>query len=286
VVGFFNQFTHEIQLTQRSSTPNFSNRKNIPSTSERQMPSVKDFQKKKKAAGTDKSGSRSSVSEREVFSVESSADSDTNVRQKRRRPGRDQEGVAMEKSSSSAENLRSEGGVKASVDPVQTEFSGIWEGGIEEKKSEGGSAESSDEFTVDLGNKDRDSSEKTDFVEPEYVAYESGEEKVRTWEVPPQEGNKRKKGSRSDSQKIHIEFPYSEVVRDKIPGVFNLAETVAEEWVNDGEFQSLPVGHPLAQAVVGFGFRKAKDVEKKLDEKGVLSLAKMSFELVKSKLKK
>lgn len=87
-------------------------------------------------------------------------------------------------------------------------------------------------------------------------------------------------------KKIHIEFPYSEAVRAKVPKAFDLAENVAEEWVNDGNFENVPLKHPLAQLTVAAGLRKVKEVEKKLEEKGVFTLAKMGLEYAKSKLPK
>jgi len=87
-------------------------------------------------------------------------------------------------------------------------------------------------------------------------------------------------------KKIHIEFPYSELVRAKVPKAFKVAETVAEEWVNNGNFENIPVGHPVAQMTVAAGLRKAKEDEKKLDEKGVFTMAKMGLEYAKSKLAK
>lgn len=90
----------------------------------------------------------------------------------------------------------------------------------------------------------------------------------------------------SDRKKIHIEFPYSELVRAKVPKAFEVAENVAEEWVNDGNFENIPVGHPLAQITVAAGLRKAKEVEKKLEERGVFAMAKMGIEYAKMKINK
>lgn len=89
-----------------------------------------------------------------------------------------------------------------------------------------------------------------------------------------------------ERKKVHIEFPYSDLVRAKAPKVFEVAENVAEEWVNDGNFENVPVGHPLAQITVAAGLRKAKEVEKKLEEKGVFAMAKMGLEYAKSKINK
>lgn len=90
--------------------------------------------------------------------------------------------------------------------------------------------------------------------------------------------------NQEDRKKIHIEFPYSELVRSKVPKAFEVAENVAEEWVNNGNFENIPVGHPLAQITVAAGLRKAKEVEKKLEEKGVFMMAKMGLEYAKSKI--
>lgn len=70
-----------------------------------------------------------------------------------------------------------------------------------------------------------------------------------------------------DSAKItnvKIEFPYSELVRAKIPKVFDVAEQVATDWVQDGPFESIPVENPLAQVLLGKSLRKAKDLEKEV----------------------
>lgn len=89
-------------------------------------------------------------------------------------------------------------------------------------------------------------------------------------------------------KEIKIDFPYSQMVRDKIPKTFELAEKVATDWVNNGEFKDLPIEQPLAQYFVGEGLRRAKDVEKKvtdkLNETGVLPIVKSQLEVLKNKL--
>lgn len=87
-------------------------------------------------------------------------------------------------------------------------------------------------------------------------------------------------------EKVHLEFYGSELIREKAPKIMELADTVADEWVHDGQFEGLPVGHPLAQVVAAKALRKAKDVEKKLEEKGVFALAKMGMDYVKSEVNK
>lgn len=90
----------------------------------------------------------------------------------------------------------------------------------------------------------------------------------------------------SEEEHIHIEFPYSDLLRARVPKAFELAETVATEWSTGGDFRDLPIGPPIARMTVGAGLRKAKAVEKKLDDAGVISMARMGVEFAKSKLKR
>lgn len=92
--------------------------------------------------------------------------------------------------------------------------------------------------------------------------------------------------AQEEAQKVHLEFYGSELIRMKAPKVMELADTVADEWVKDGEFQGLPVGNPIAQLAAAKALRKAKDVEKKLEEKGVFIMAKMGLDYLKSKIDK
>jgi hypothetical protein len=82
-------------------------------------------------------------------------------------------------------------------------------------------------------------------------------------------------------EKVKIEFPYSEVVRGKAPKVFEVAENVATQWKNDEKFENLGLPHPLAEVAASMALEKAKEVEKKLEEKGVISAAKMGVEIAK-----
>lgn len=87
-------------------------------------------------------------------------------------------------------------------------------------------------------------------------------------------------------EKIHLEFYGSEMIRQKAPKVMEIADTVADEWVKDGRFEGLPLGNPLAQMAAAKALRTAKDVEKRLEEKGVFAMAKMGIDLIKSKIDK
>lgn len=85
-------------------------------------------------------------------------------------------------------------------------------------------------------------------------------------------------------EKVTIEFPYSELLRAKAPKAFDVAEKVATDWKNEGDFTDLGIGHPVADIVASQTLQKAKEVEKKLDEKGVFSIAKMGFEIAKNQV--
>ncbi|WP_413560678.1 hypothetical protein [Bdellovibrio sp. HCB209] len=106
-----------------------------------------------------------------------------------------------------------------------------------------------------------------DQLAPEEMAYEGG----------PAE---------PEVEKTHLEFYGSEIIRQKAPKVMEIADTVVDEWKHDGNFDSIPVGHPLAAMAAGRALRKAKEVEKKLEEKGVFAMAKMGVDYVKSEIDK
>ena len=85
-------------------------------------------------------------------------------------------------------------------------------------------------------------------------------------------------------EKVSIEFPYSDLLRAQVPKVFDVAEKVATDWKNEGDFTDLGITHPVAGLVASQALAKAKEVEKKLDEKGVFTLAKMGFDIAKSQV--
>lgn len=88
----------------------------------------------------------------------------------------------------------------------------------------------------------------------------------------------------SEAESVHIEFPYSDLVRAKIPKAFAVAEKVATEWKNEGDFHDLGLPHPIADVVAAQALKKAKEVEKKLEEKGVFTLAKMGMAIAKAQV--
>ena len=88
-------------------------------------------------------------------------------------------------------------------------------------------------------------------------------------------------------EKVRLEFAGSDLIRGRAPKVMELADSVADQWQKDGEFkQVLPVDNELAQAIAQKALRKAKDVEKKLEEKGVFMMARIGLDFAKSKLKR
>ncbi|MGZ3726011.1 MAG: hypothetical protein ACXWQQ_09420, partial [Pseudobdellovibrio sp.] len=85
-----------------------------------------------------------------------------------------------------------------------------------------------------------------------------------------------------EKEKVKIEFPYSELIRDKVPKVFEVAENVATDWKHEGDFADIGLSHPVAGIIAAEALNRAKKVEKKLEEKGVISMAKMGVEIAKS----
>lgn len=88
------------------------------------------------------------------------------------------------------------------------------------------------------------------------------------------------KSAEAPKEKVKIEFPFSELVREKAPKVFEVAENVATQWKNDEKFD-VGLSHPLAEVAAVKALEKAKEVEKKLEEKGVITAAKMGVEIAK-----
>lgn len=88
------------------------------------------------------------------------------------------------------------------------------------------------------------------------------------------------------SDEVKIEFPYSELVRAYVPKAMDVAEKVATDWKKDGSFMNLGIDNPYANMAVSMGLKKAKELEKKLDEKGVLSVVRMGVEVLKQQVNK
>ncbi|MBL7545861.1 MAG: hypothetical protein JNL11_18735 [Bdellovibrionaceae bacterium] len=90
----------------------------------------------------------------------------------------------------------------------------------------------------------------------------------------------------SEPSKFELRFPGSFLIKEKAPKAFDLVERVAGDWVNDGTFESLPVGHPLAQLLAAKTLTKAKSIEKNVLNSTPVALAKIGLEYAKSKIKR
>lgn len=81
-------------------------------------------------------------------------------------------------------------------------------------------------------------------------------------------------------QTITLDFAGAEKLRQYFPQSVELAEKVATDWAHDGQFEGLPVGHPLAQYFVAKGLRRAKQVEKEVVASAYYEKAKEQVEKV------
>jgi hypothetical protein len=86
------------------------------------------------------------------------------------------------------------------------------------------------------------------------------------------------------ADEVKLDFPYSELVRSYAPKAMEVADKVANDWKKDGSFMNLGIENPYANMAVAVGLKKAKDLEKKLDEKGVLSIVRMGVEVLKQQV--
>jgi hypothetical protein len=66
--------------------------------------------------------------------------------------------------------------------------------------------------------------------------------------------------------KVEIHFTGSELIRAKFPRPFDIVEKVATDWVNNGDFSKIPLGHPLAEYAAQEGLKQAKKLEKQILE--------------------
>ncbi len=89
-----------------------------------------------------------------------------------------------------------------------------------------------------------------------------------------------------ESAPIRVEFPYSDVVRSYVPDAMAIADKALGDWKTEGSFMNLGIENPYANMAVSLGLQNAKKIEKKLEEKGVLPVVRMGFEVLKSKVTK
>lgn len=72
-----------------------------------------------------------------------------------------------------------------------------------------------------------------------------------------------------EQPKVEIHFTGSEMIRTKFPKTFNAAEKVATDWIHNGKFEGIDLGHPMLSFFATKGLQKAKEVEKKVLESPV-----------------
>lgn len=92
--------------------------------------------------------------------------------------------------------------------------------------------------------------------------------------------------STEEPQESRLEFPYSDILRAYVPEAMKVADKAATDWKQDGSFMNLGIENPYANMVISAGLQKAKEVEKKLEEKGVLSTVRMGIEVLKQQVNK
>ena len=92
--------------------------------------------------------------------------------------------------------------------------------------------------------------------------------------------------STSDEAPIRVEFPYSDLVRSYVPDAMAIADKALGDWKTEGSFMNLGIENPYANMAVSLSLQNAKKIEKKLEEKGVLPVVRMGFEVLKSKVQK
>jgi len=85
---------------------------------------------------------------------------------------------------------------------------------------------------------------------------------------------------------VRVEFPYSDVVRSYVPDAMAIADKALGDWKSEGSFMNLGIENPYANMAVSFSLQNAKKIEKKLEEKGVLPVVRMGFEVLKNKVSK
>ncbi|MEK6774332.1 MAG: hypothetical protein AABY64_10350 [Bdellovibrionota bacterium] len=134
------------------------------------------------------------------------------------------------------------------------------------------------------------SSDKThthsDTHKPKKARRRPGRDPIETDHHDEPETTHEESSTAPDRKKVKLEFYGSDILKQKAPTAFELAENVAEEWVNDGRFEDIPVESPLAKAFATYSLRKAKKIEKKLEEKGVIALVKIGIDYAQSKMRR
>ncbi len=119
-------------------------------------------------------------------------------------------------------------------------------------------------------NKNSDHEQKNEQTHASKISDQSAEQK-RYDEIEKEKAHHgdSSHAGQTQSDKFEIKFSGSEILRAKFPKPFAVAESIATDWLKDGNFDELPVDHPLAKYFAAKGLRKAKEIEKKVLESPV-----------------
>ena len=138
---------------------------------------------------------------------------------------------------------------------------------------------------VKTSHDDLNDSEEVIEVQAEHIEEESADHSHKSSNEESMHAKHDDDGEENKDD-VKIEFPYSELVRAYAPKAMDVAEKVATDWKKDGSFMNLGIDNPYANMAVSMGLKKAKELEKKLDEKGVLSVVRMGVEVIKQQVNK
>lgn len=69
---------------------------------------------------------------------------------------------------------------------------------------------------------------------------------------------------KDETPKFQFAFPGSELLRARFPKSLGFTETVVDEWAKDGNFENLPIEHPIVALMAQKGLRQAKETEQKI----------------------
>ncbi len=69
---------------------------------------------------------------------------------------------------------------------------------------------------------------------------------------------------KDEDPKFQFAFPGSELLRARFPKSLSFTEVVVDEWAKDGNFENLPIEHPIVALMAQKGLRQAKETETKI----------------------
>lgn len=73
----------------------------------------------------------------------------------------------------------------------------------------------------------------------------------------------------NEEDKVKISFPGDQWVKKGFPQVFDVTETIVNEWLTNGKFETLPIHNPFIRYAAKTSLQKAKQVETQVLESPV-----------------